>query len=292
MARSRWWCQRMTTPQAEGKKSGWACRRCASLLSKSRFILNAMKSETVLPSHFTASDPNGLLGSLLNHAPETVKDSMTLIILLGLIALMAAAFWVLLSSLKRPNHRPRNKGWRGPALHSSRPDYSQRRNLRDPKDQLDAVSMIGFRKIPLMNKTEYRVYRMLQDILADIREGYLIMCQPSMGEIIRPENHEGTQEQRNEAYASINSKRLDFALFDRRGLIAVAIEVQGSGHHINRKAFIRDAVKREALRRAGVPMLEVLPNWSKSELSAHLLTALNGVIAAQSQVTRLNRVHG
>ena len=37
---------------------------------------------------------------------------------------------------------------------------------------------------------------------------------------------------------------------------ALAVEYQGHGHYQNR-AFMRDAVKREAVRKAGVPFLEI-----------------------------------
>ena len=64
---------------------------------------------------------------------------------------------------------------------------------------------------------------------------------------------------------SINSKRLDFAVFDAEGTLILAIEYQGSGHY-HEKSFIRDAVKKEALRKAGVPFLEVAKGSRPGEL--------------------------
>ena len=77
-------------------------------------------------------------------------------------------------------------------------------------------------------------------------------------------------EKRNDAYASINSKRLDFAVFDRFGLLAVAVEYQGKGHY-GSGAFMRDAIKREALRKAGVPLVEVPAGMKPSELRSEIL---------------------
>lgn len=54
-------------------------------------------------------------------------------------------------------------------------------------------------------------------------------------------------ETRGTPLSPINSKRLDFLVIDRIGMPAPAAEHQGHGHYQNR-AFMRDAVKREAVR--------------------------------------------
>ena len=74
--------------------------------------------------------------------------------------------------------------------------------------------------------------------------------QTSLGEIIAPSNTSGSKAARDLAFRSINSKRLDFPVIDRSGMPALAIECQGYGHYQNR-AFMRDAMKREAVRKAG-----------------------------------------
>jgi len=57
---------------------------------------------------------------------------------------------------------------------------------------------------------------------------------------------------------SVNSKRVDFALMDDRCRVAHALEYQGSGHHTGNCAAARDAVKKEALRKAGIGYHEVV----------------------------------
>lgn len=61
-----------------------------------------------------------------------------------------------------------------------------------------------------------------------------------------------------DAFRSINSKRIDILIVDRAGWPVVAVEYQGSGHYQG-TAAIRDAVKKEALLKAGVRYVEVLP---------------------------------
>jgi hypothetical protein len=49
-----------------------------------------------------------------------------------------------------------------------------------------------------------------------------------------------------------------------------AIEYQGSGHHLG-PAATRDAVKKEALRKAGIGYVEVQPGDTPGEVRATLL---------------------
>ena len=75
------------------------------------------------------------------------------------------------------------------------------------------------------------------------------MAQVSMGEILRCKDEE--------AFACINSKRVDLLLVDENCHPRHAIEYQGRAHHQGNSAA-RDAVKKEALRRAGVGYHEVV----------------------------------
>jgi hypothetical protein len=75
------------------------------------------------------------------------------------------------------------------------------------------------------------------------------MAQVSLGEILRTED--------KAAYACINSKRVDLLIVDDECRPLHAIEYQGGGHHQG-TAAARDAVKKEALRRAGIGYVEVV----------------------------------
>jgi len=59
------------------------------------------------------------------------------------------------------------------------------------------------------------------------------------------------------AFRSINSKRVDALVVDSGGRPVLAVEYQGTGHYQG-TAPGRDAIKKEALRKAGVGYLEVL----------------------------------
>ena len=79
--------------------------------------------------------------------------------------------------------------------------------------------------------------------------GWQVMAQVSLGEILSSKDED--------AYLCINSKRVDLLIVDEESRPLHAIEYQGSGHHQG-TAAARDAVKKEALRRAGIGYVEVV----------------------------------
>ena len=102
---------------------------------------------------------------------------------------------------------------------------------------------------PLLNKGEARVFRELDRIVIGCNPSWQVMAQVSLGEVLRCKDAQ--------AYSCINSKRVDLLLMDEDCQPRHAIEYQGAGHHQGTSAA-RDAVKREALRRAGIGYHEVV----------------------------------
>lgn len=138
-----------------------------------------------------------------------------------------------------------------PAYRAARPRLAPRHT----RDQLQIVSMARYAPKRLLNRAEGRLLPVLEQHFSRLGEGHRVMAQVAMGEIMTEISED--REMQRLGHACINSKRLDFVVIDRYGLPKLAIEYNGSGHHIDDKAFMRDAVKREALRRAGIPFLAV-----------------------------------
>ncbi|MEI4470589.1 DUF2726 domain-containing protein [Frigidibacter sp. MR17.24] len=140
-------------------------------------------------------------------------------------------------------------------------------------DHLDAVARSGFERRRLLNRAEARLLPVIEAEVAALGRGHRVMAQVSLGEILRPSESEGTADSRRAAFNAINAKRLDFAVFDGGGWLLLAIEYQGHGHY-HETSFLRDAVKREALRKAGVPFLElpaeITPDGLRALLHRHL----------------------
>ncbi|MGO4638447.1 DUF2726 domain-containing protein [Mesorhizobium sp. 2RAF45] len=121
--------------------------------------------------------------------------------------------------------------------------------LTDPADQLRIVMGANFTVQPLLNKSEVRVFKELDRMVIGCNPGWQVMAQVSLGEILRSANAD--------AYSCINSKRVDLLLVDENCLPRHALEYQGHGHHQG-TAAARDAVKKEALRRAGISYHEIV----------------------------------
>lgn len=120
---------------------------------------------------------------------------------------------------------------------------------RDASDQLRTVMRAQFSARPILNKSEARVFRDLDRMVLACNPRWQVMAQVSLGEILGSEN--------KEAYLCINSKRVDLLLVDEHCNPKHVFEYQGGGHYQG-TAAARDAVKKEALRRAGIGYHEVV----------------------------------
>jgi hypothetical protein len=115
-----------------------------------------------------------------------------------------------------------------------------------------------FYKKKVMSKSEYKVFRAVETEIQALRNGCRVLSQTSLGEIIGSDNEK--------AFASINSKRVDILIMSPYGDPIAAIEYQGSGHYQG-SAAARDAIKKEALRKAGVQFVEIAENHTAEEIA-------------------------
>lgn len=124
------------------------------------------------------------------------------------------------------------------------------RGATDAAAQLRIVMAAEFSVQPVLNRAEARLFRELDRLVLARAPGWQVMAQVSLGEILRSPNRD--------AYGCINSKRIDLLLMDEECRPRHVIEYQGTGHHIDgNAAAARDAVKKEALRKAGIDYHEV-----------------------------------
>ena len=133
----------------------------------------------------------------------------------------------------------------------------------DAAEQLRIVERSPFTSRNLLNKSELRLLAVLDAACAAEEKGWRVMAQVSLGEILASP--------KEEAFRAINTKRVDFLLVDAAGSPQHAVELQGSGHHLG-PAATRDAIKREALRRAGIGYVEVMPGDTPNEVRSRIAT--------------------
>jgi hypothetical protein len=222
--------------------------------------------------------------SILPGLLDAFSDQLPMLALIGLLVLFAVLFlWWLPRQTRVARSRrmfrvvpktSRPHPDRTARVHTA-PLHNAFANMADPAQQLEAVHRSGFERTRLLNNEEARLLPILESATSALGQGHRVMAQTSLGEVIVPTGTGPEDAVWKNAFAAINSKRLDFGVFDKGGYLVCAIEYQGSGHYQGR-AFMRDAVKREALRKAGVPLIEAEVGITAD----HLAAELNAKIAA------------
>ena len=185
--------------------------------------------------------------------------------LLIFIAVFAVAFRLIerrFGRRRRGRWRGGGKRWQGDRqarIATPNIDAVLQGRQPDAADQLRTVMRADFTAQPLLNKSEARLFRAIDRMVLEARPDWQVMAQVSLGEILRCADAD--------AYRCINSKRVDLLLVDEECRPLHAIEYQGGGHFKGAHATAaRDAVKKEALRRAGIGYVEVVAGDTPAEL--------------------------
>ncbi|GGD88662.1 hypothetical protein GCM10011515_05410 [Tsuneonella deserti] len=145
-------------------------------------------------------------------------------------------------------------------------------------DQLKAVSKASFSARALLNRPEAAVFKALDKAVIERNPGWQVMAQVSLGEFLASPD--------KDAYFAINSKRVDFALMDENARVVHALEYQGNGHHLGISAAARDAVKKEALRKAGIGYHEVVAGHTTAGELRRLVAKLVPLAGCEPQAQR------
>jgi len=189
---------------------------------------------------------------MLREIASLAAESQLLIVVFVFGAFLGAAVERLRASVRRRRWR-KNNPWsseRVTAPQTTPPSGEAPTDGRaDAADQLRIVMSADFSIQPLLNKGEARVFRELDRYVLEQNANWQVMAQVSLGEILRSRD--------SRAYACINSKRVDLLIVDESCRPRHVVEYQGEGHHQG-TAAARDAIKKEALRRAGIPYHEVV----------------------------------
>ena len=166
-------------------------------------------------------------------------------------------------------HQKRRAYWRGRSAAKTRPGFRRElkavplkgtpeRAVLDAADQLACVMAAQFKPRALLNQPERRLLAVIDQALAEFTPGWRAMGQVSMGEILSSPD--------KDAYFAVNSKRIDLLIVDADCRPLHAVEFQGTGHHLSGNTAARDAVKKEALRRAGIGFIEVVSGDTPAEV--------------------------
>ncbi len=142
-----------------------------------------------------------------------------------------------------------------PKLVSSKQPASQ---TSDAASQLRIVMSAAFEPRKLMSKDEARIFYCIEQTIKTGAIPWRVMAQVNLGEILKASSPQ--------AHGTINSKRVDMLIITNSGDPVAAVEYQGSGHYLG-TAAARDAVKKEALRRAGIRYIEITPSHTSEDIA-------------------------
>lgn len=137
-------------------------------------------------------------------------------------------------------------------------EVAEHHRVNHAAEQLRSVMQADFKPCQLLNQPERRLLACIDRILSDEFPDWRVMGQVSLGEILLSPN--------KDAYNAINAKRVDLLIVDGACRPLHAIEFQGTGHHLRNDTAARDAIKREALRRAGIGYVEVASGDTPKQL--------------------------
>ena len=189
-----------------------------------------------------------------------IFNSLTLEMLM-LWALSAVGVWHILTIAERAVRRHR---------------YAAN-DLRDSANQLRFVQAADFKPKKVMTLAEYKVFKTVEEQVASMKGGYRVFAQTSLGEIMSCDDRRG--------FSSINSKRADVVVIGPNGEAKLVVEYQGAGHYQG-DAAARDAVKKEALRKAGVAYLEVNGRDGHDDIKLRVFNALSSTNRASVRSMR------
>lgn len=150
-----------------------------------------------------------------------------------------------------------------------RRQYRQENDLSDPQNQLRFIGECSLKAVPPVNREAVRVLYAIDEWIKDRQPDWRFAFEVSMGGFIKTPYAPDDPRQKR-AFNSYSGKRVDFLLIDRFGNPVLVVEYNGSGHDLSGDADARMAVKRLALQKAGIPLLEIPERMSKPDVFAAL----------------------
>jgi hypothetical protein len=144
--------------------------------------------------------------------------------------------------------------------------YREENDVSDSENQLRFIRQTELHAVPPVNREASRVLYALAEWIDANRPGWRMSFEVSMGAFIKTTNDTEDRIEKA-AFSSYNSKRVDFLLTDRFGQPMLVVEYHGSGHDLSDDAADRMKVKRLALGRAKIPLVEIPQMPSKASRS-------------------------
>lgn len=165
-------------------------------------------------------------------------------------------------------------------------EYYQSQDIRNYENQLRFVDTGELFCANVINREAYKMaFKPIEDCVKKNFPGHRVLAEVGMGAFMKtPKSDDfGKQKNYDNAFGSINSKRVDFLIIDHLGKPVLAVEYQGAGHFGNtaesrKNAQERDRVKKLALEKAKIVLLEIECDTPTAQVNAMIKHALKRAI--------------
>ncbi|ACV75823.1 hypothetical protein Za10_1280 [Zymomonas mobilis subsp. mobilis NCIMB 11163] len=163
----------------------------------------------------------------------------------------------------------------------SRRQYFQDNDLSNTQNQLHFISQCSLRAVRPVNKEAVQVLYALDEWIRTYQPDWRFAFEVSMGGFIRT-TYDPEDPRQKQAFSSYSGKRVDFLLIDRYGLPVMVIEYHGTGHDLSGDADDRMAVKRLALQKASIPLLEIPEKMARLQIMAAISEAAGAALKVKT----------
>ncbi len=138
--------------------------------------------------------------------------------------------------------------------------------------QLGAIANTTFRTAPVLDPASAGVLSLIEQVVQELDGGFRVSVHASLESMVDLSGAGADSVTTKLAMAGVDLK---FAVMDRFGRLAVAVDFQGDAKR-SRQDYINRSVVIEVLRKAGVWYLEIPQNYSDKDARAQLKSVLAG----------------
>lgn len=150
-------------------------------------------------------------------------------------------------------------------------------DLSNAENQVKFIQQCQLYAYSPVNGEAYKILRVLEIWKDTFHKDWRIAFEVSMGSFIKTSMNQSEHITRS-AFKSYNSKRVDFLLVNRFGQPCLVVEYHGSGHDLSGDAAERMTVKRLALEKANIPLVEFGEDITSQE-NKHIFQILTQAVS-------------
>lgn len=198
------------------------------------------------------------------------------------IVIFVVVLCVLADMKKTRRRKYKSRKW---VNYPQKPDRARDQNTEQQgvlEKQLEALRSTTIKTKRPVNRSAFQIWLALERAIKIHAPRSRVMPEVGMGAFLNTSSDGQISWDDKEAFRAFVAKRVDFLVVDDFGNPAFAVEYHGSGHYIGDTAASRDVVKREALRLAGVELVEVHGHTSDTERDALFVGAIQRNCKVQS----------